>query len=300
MGGMRPRRLDDGRSRLCRTADLSQREIPRRADAKWLERGYLRRVTRGQRIDRLVAAALVVVGQLELWLGDAVPGPKALTVPLTIVATGSVAFRRRWPLIAGSVAIACNVTMIAVDSPGQSVASAVAWMCALYAIAVWTDTRDFAIGVGVFVAGNAFLLLLDPTGLDDTFLFTIIPIVAMLLLRRAIRDRQLRADTLAARAELLEREHELRAQEAVAKERARIARDLHDLVAHNVSVMVIQAGAERHALPRSRRRRARRLRRSSRRGARRSPTPAGCSGCCGATANARNSRRSPASTRSTR
>ncbi|MGZ6673991.1 MAG: sensor histidine kinase, partial [Solirubrobacteraceae bacterium] len=47
---------------------------------------------------------------------------------------------------------------------------------------------------------------------------------------------------------LLEREHELRANEAVAEERARIARELHDLVAHNVSVMVVQAGAERHAL----------------------------------------------------
>ena len=70
----------------------------------------------------------------------------------------------------------------------------------------------------------------------------------MVLVRGAVRGRQLRADALAARAELLEREHELRAHEAVAEERARIARELHDLVAHNVSVMVVQAGAERHAL----------------------------------------------------
>ena len=70
----------------------------------------------------------------------------------------------------------------------------------------------------------------------------------MVLVRGAVRGRELRADALAARAELLEREHELRAHEAVAEERARIARELHDLVAHNVSVMVVQAGAERHAL----------------------------------------------------
>jgi signal transduction histidine kinase len=64
-----------------------------------------------------------------------------------------------------------------------------------------------------------------------------------------VRERQLLAETLAARAELLEREHKLREKEALEEERARIARELHDLVAHNVSVMVVQAGVERHALP---------------------------------------------------
>ena len=86
------------------------------------------------------------------------------------------------------------------------------------------------------------------TSVSDAGIFTWLPILAMVLVRGAVRGRQLRADALAARAELLEREHELRAHEAVAEERARIARELHDLVAHNVSVMVVQAGAERHAL----------------------------------------------------
>jgi signal transduction histidine kinase len=122
-------------------------------------------------------------------------------------------------------------------------------MCALYAIAVWTDLPRFLAGIGVLVAGNV-LSLLQPGGGDvkTAGVFTWVPILAMVLVRGAVRGRQLRADALAARAELLEREHELRANEAVAEERARIARELHDLVAHNVSVMVVQAGAERHAL----------------------------------------------------
>jgi signal transduction histidine kinase len=200
-------------------------------------------VSKAERIDRYVAAALIVLGQIELWVGDALPGPRWLSCPLSIVMCGTVAFRRRYPLIAPSIALGCNVVMIlAAGNPGTSVASAVAWFCALYAIAVWTDTREFLIGIGVLVGGNALTLLADSTDVHDTGPFTVIPIVAMLLARRAIRDRQERAD-------LLEREQELRAKEAVAEERARIARELHDLVAHNVSVMVIQAGAERHALP---------------------------------------------------
>jgi signal transduction histidine kinase len=122
-------------------------------------------------------------------------------------------------------------------------------MCALYAIAVWTDTRGFLIGVGVIGAGNLASIPGGQETFSDFGFFTIVPLVAMIICRRAIRDRELRAETLAERAALLERERELRAEQAVAEERARIARELHDLVAHNVSVMVVQAGAERHALP---------------------------------------------------
>ena len=59
----------------------------------------------------------------------------------------------------------------------------------------------------------------------------------------AIRTRQLRADALEDKATRLEREQELATRTALAEERARIARELHDVVAHNVSMMVVQAGA---------------------------------------------------------
>ena len=72
-------------------------------------------------------------------------------------------------------------------------ASAVAWMCGLYAIAVWTDTRGFITGVAVLVATNWLSYLGDPGDYKGTTLFTVIPVVVMFLIRRAVRDRQLLA-----------------------------------------------------------------------------------------------------------
>jgi signal transduction histidine kinase len=206
------------------------------------------RLPHGEDLDRLTATLLVVFGQVLLWAGNATPGPKALTVPVTILITSSVAVRRRHPLAVGSFVSAAFTTLLLVDGPQTNPAIAVAIFCGWYALAVWTDTRAFLLGCGA-VAAMSVLAQLGPEGsVNNAVTFTVVPLVAMLIARRAVRDRQLRAEALAARADLLEREQELRANEAVAEERARIARELHDLVAHNVSVMVVQAGAERHAL----------------------------------------------------
>jgi signal transduction histidine kinase len=197
------------------------------------------------RIDRFVAAALVPLALIEIYVGHAVPGPRPIAVPIALALAATVAVRRRAPLAAG-VAAMVLITLQGFDGGhGTSVAEAIAWMCGLYAIAVWTDSRGFLIGAAALVVLNTVSLSVPPRHLRDTGLFTILPIVAMVLLRGAVRGRQLRAEALAARAELLERH----ASDAVLEERARIARELHDLVAHNVSVMVVQAGAERHALP---------------------------------------------------
>jgi signal transduction histidine kinase len=82
----------------------------------------------------------------------------------------------------------------------------------------------------------------DPAHWNSTAIgFALGTVVVMLLLRRIVGDR----DT---RARLAERERDVAAREAVVEERARIARELHDAVAHSVSMMVIQAGAERRVV----------------------------------------------------
>ena len=206
------------------------------------------RLPRGKSLDLIVAAGLVVLGQVELWVGNVITGPKALVAPLVILIAGSVAVRRRWPLMVVSVVTISVAAIAIVAGSPDAVAVGVAYFCALYGLAVWTDTRGFLTGCGVVFGSNAVSALGPHRSWRDVLVWSVVSGIAMLIARRAVRDRQLRAEALAARAELLEREQELRAHEAVAEERARIARELHDLVAHNVSVMVVQAGAERHAL----------------------------------------------------
>src|SRR5207249_10616877 len=77
--------------------------------------------------------------------------------------------------------------------------------------------------------------------LHNTLPFAVVTPVVMLVVRRVVGDRE-------RRAQLAERERDLVAREAVVEERARIARELHDVIAHNVSMMVVQAGAERRVI----------------------------------------------------
>jgi signal transduction histidine kinase len=189
------------------------------------------------KLDRIVAAVLIVVAQIELWVGHATTSPKWLAAPLCVLIPALVAVRRRAPVLVGAL-IVCLQQLIFLTGNSQAVSLAIAWMCGLYGIAVWTGTRGFVTGFGLLAVSNVAGYVAGGGGdPKNTFLFTVIPGVAMFLLRRTIRDRELRAQLL-----------ELKARDAVAEERARIARELHDLVAHNVSVMVVQAGAERHAL----------------------------------------------------
>src|SRR6266550_3057141 len=175
------------------------------------------RLPRGKSLDLIVAAGLVVLGQVELWVGNVITGPKALVAPLVILITGSVAVRRRWPLMVVSVVTISVAAIAIVAGSPDAVAVGVAFFCALYGLAVWTDTRGFLTGCGVVFGSNALFQLGPHGSLSAGVIWTVVPGLAMLIARRAIRDRQLLAEALAARAELLERERDLRAHEAVAE-----------------------------------------------------------------------------------
>ena len=192
-----------------------------------------------ERLDLIVAVALTVAAQLEVWLGTGNPPDHNRTVAaaVSMFATASVALRRRWPLAVGvGVGWAFALQIGLVGDP-QIIAASVGWLCALYALTAWTPPRRFALGTGLLLLGfGADAAGPHGFGGGSAVFFTVVMLVVMLLVRRVLGDRE-------RRVALAERERDLAAREAVVAERARIARELHDVVAHSVSVMVVQAQA---------------------------------------------------------
>jgi len=200
------------------------------------------------RLDRTLALGLFALAQIELWGFGAIPGPWWLGAAASATGTLPVAARRAQPLLALALVTGTHVTLDLAAGYASSVALMTAWICVLYGLAVWASRRDFTIGCGLVFVGISVASVWLDEGVPGVLVFAGIPLLAMALVRRIVGEREARVDALTARAEALEREQELRVREAAELERATIARELHDVVAHKVSVMVVQAGAERSIL----------------------------------------------------
>ncbi|MFD8600337.1 sensor histidine kinase [Kitasatospora sp. NPDC059646] len=167
----------------------------------------------------------------------------AVLLPLLMVV------RRRWPDVTTAVAVVLGLGQVAARiDPG---ASSVAYLVFAYTGAAfgrpWTSRLALFASL---IAGplTVWRLVPDYDGPNDTFarrallaaLMTT-PFVLCWAWGRLTRVRRAYLVELEDRAARLERERDAQAQVAVAAERARIARELHDVVAHNVSVMIVQA-----------------------------------------------------------
>ena len=200
------------------------------------------------RLDKALALGLFALAQVELWIGGSIPGAWWIGLWATITGTLPVAVRRTRPLLAFALVTVTIVTLNVAVGPPSSVAFIAAWICTLYGLAVWAGRRHFVIGCGALSAGIAIATVQARAGVAGILVWAGIPLLSIVLMRRIVLERDARADALVARADTLEREQELRIREAAELERATIARELHDVVAHKVSVMVVQAGAERSIL----------------------------------------------------
>jgi signal transduction histidine kinase len=203
----------------------------------------------GQRgFDAGLAGALTVAAVVELTLG----GYSALTAVFAAIVTVSLNWRRTWPLTVMVVAASAWTVpiMVGLVPSEAALTPLIALLVAVYSVARHASTRPAVIGAIVaLVSAVASDLRMDHPGLGD-FGFTAILISWPWFAGYALRGRELTNAALATRAELLEAERDAKARVAVTEERARIARELHDIIAHSVSVMVVQAGAAEEVLPR--------------------------------------------------
>jgi signal transduction histidine kinase len=210
-----------------------------------------------------IAAVWSVLAQLWAGRGDvavhAVPGPTggeivtlgrpSLAATYFIVlgamlTTAPLAFRRRYP--AGAFC-AIMVAVLATNGHASTVTFA-AVLFAAYSAIVYSRYRRLAL-LGVFAAAvivtAAFPNTTPPVPARFTALLVLLPTATV---AAAMRTWRRRAGDSAERLRVAEAEHEAQTRRAVEAERARIASELHDVVTHNVSVMVVQAGAARSVL----------------------------------------------------
>jgi signal transduction histidine kinase len=189
----------------------------------------------------LVVAALVLADVLTS--GGYLTGSDWVYVPVALLMTVPLAWRRAAPLLVVVLVMgAFAAQSLILDPTPTPDVELIPALIAVYSVAAhgerWASFVGGAVGI---VAGLIWL------GLDD-FLLPTVMFGGAWFAGRLVQKRQLYAQALADRARVLEREREANTRVAAAEERVRIARELHDVVGHSVSVMVVQAGAERLAL----------------------------------------------------
>jgi signal transduction histidine kinase len=199
--------------------------------------------------DALLAAGVFAVLAAELAVGSARRGPLLPNLLLAAAACAPIAWRRAAPLGALLAAAVAAVTMSAFYSHPQDLFGCFLLLSALaFSAGAHLHLVRARIALATIVA---LIFLVDVVtaegGLSDQ-IFPLALFGGWWVMGRAARTRQLQTAELRARAEQLERERTENERGAVARERARIARELHDVVAHSVSVMVIQSGAARSVL----------------------------------------------------
>lgn len=216
---------------------------------RWVtvNRTIVGRPWRGVAFDVLVAAVVVLLGLAGL--ANQPGGWKATLVSAAMAV--ALLFRRAHPsAVAVAVAALALVQVVAGWGP---LAFDVAVLIALYSVVKYADRLRDGILAGIGAAVGVVLAGLQTQGVIAwwaTAIYYGLVTGAVWLVALNVRTRRLYVLTLEERAATLEREREAEARAAVAGERTRIARELHDVVAHSMAVMIVQADGARFMLDR--------------------------------------------------
>lgn len=194
-----------------------------------------------------VAVGIVANGLAHL----ATPPVSVLATTFGLLAAVALLARSRLPGAALVAVMVCSLvpTLVAGTFP-DFYASFVPTLAVFYAVAVRGSARQAAlvpvVGTVVLVS---FAVRVPAFRTPSEAVYAVVGLGLAFTAGRTMRMLRHRADLEAARADLMERERDVRAREAVLAERERIARELHDVIAHDIAVMVVQAGAAQRLLP---------------------------------------------------
>ena len=200
-------------------------------------------------VDGVLAAALFIAGA-----GPAAAKNSFIGVALAAGLAMPVIFRRANPIAAYATAVLFGGIQVLVGA--RPIATDLSILILLYTLAAYSPRRVSIWGLAVCLAGSAvgiarWTTMAGRPILDWLTVGAVLfagPALLAWVLGDSMRYRRAYYANLEDRAARLERERDAQARVAVVAERARIARELHDVIAHNVSVMVVQADGASYAL----------------------------------------------------
>jgi signal transduction histidine kinase len=216
-------------------------------------------VRAGDLFDALLALALGGTAQYEIWVhplfDDGIPGPRLPNALLLLLITVPLAWRRRAPTVVFALVLASVGFQISLIDDARSAQPPfqhwIALLIVFYSLGAHAERRRAivagALGGALVVGGDLVDLVSGGAGLEETMPAWFM-LGAAYGVGFALRGQRVQSTLLANRAERLEREREQKARLAVAEERVRIGRELHDIVAHAISVIVVQAQAGQRVL----------------------------------------------------
>jgi signal transduction histidine kinase len=201
------------------------------------------------RLDALMALGLLLGSAVELAVQLDHSRRPVLTMVLLLALCAGLAVRRRWPVALATGALLCVLAFERFAEVSDWMLPSLAVLAYMYTVGAHVSGRRGQVAAVGLTTLAVAVIALDPAGskqsaandLVTAMMFVVIPIaVGRTLAARRALTRELRD-----KAARLQREREDQAREAAIAERMRVARELHDVVAHSVSVMVIQAQAAR-------------------------------------------------------
>ena len=200
--------------------------------------------------DVLLAAVVVLLGLLQTILDNDLSSTEiALNCAVAVALGVLLVFRRRIPLLLLVLMLASALAEPLIGESGNGEFFGLFVLVAVYTAAAHTESRRMwlAGAMTAVMAGVVAVNDPEPLNLGGAIFFGLLFGIPWIV-GRMVHHRRQREIALEERADALEREQEQRARAAVAEERQRIARELHDVVAHAISVIVVQARGGRRIL----------------------------------------------------